>query len=261
MTTLLDLQACFSRSVMENSTDIEPWLAESETPALAIYSNAYRIRLKETLANDYPALAQLLGENEFTSLASDYNSTNPSESYSLRYYGQYLSAFLSSNTVYKLQPYLAELATFEWALTDIFDQVDTPVVNVEMMNSIPLEAWPTLKVKLQSTLRWLSFYWNIADIYPSLKTKAPQPDLIRETQQIHCLIWRENNSPHYRLLNEREWLAIKTIEKNNFSEFCEVLSDLSDTPEKVPLEAATFIKSWMTAGLIESVNYLDAEAA
>lgn len=257
MTTLLELQSCFSRSVMTNSADIEPWLAESETPALAIYNNAYSIRLQETLMNDYPALAQLLGDDGFTSLASEYNSIYPSESYSLRYYGQYLSVFLSSIAVYKLQPYLAELAAFEWTLTDIFDQADTPIINIEIMNSIPPEAWPTLKVKLHSTIRWLNLYWNIADIYPSLKTNAPQPELIRKTQQIHYLIWRENNSPHYRILHEREWLAIKTIEKNNFSELCVVLSDLSDTPEKVPLEAATFLKSWMTAGLIESVNYLD----
>ncbi len=255
MNTLFELQSCFSRSIIDHNNDIEPWLAETETPALAIYNNAYRIRLQETLAQDYPALMQLLGNDAFMILASEFILEYPSASFSLRTFGQRLACFLGTDPNYRQQPYLAELADFEWQLTDVFDLADTPVAGIEDMNSIPPEAWPSLTLKLHASSRWLTLRWNIGEIYPALKSNSPVPDLIKHPRRKHYLIWRQSYSPHYRILDAQEWLALKTFENNDFSKLCLTLSELSETPEKAPLQAATYLKSWLTAGLIESVNY------
>ena len=259
MNTLLEIQTSFSRSLMENSGAIEPWLTRSETPALEIYSNAYRVRLEETLAQDFPALKQLLGADVFQAMAFEYIDKHPSTSFSLRTFGQRLPSFLSSDPNYSDQPYLAELAAFEWQLTDVFDVADSPVAGIEDMATVPAESWPGLMVKLHSSIRWLTLRWNVGEIYPALKSNISAPDLIKHSRRKHYLIWRQSNSPHYRLLDAEEWLALKTFENNDFSELCLTLSELSETPDNAPLDAATYLKSWLSAGLIESVSYPNEE--
>jgi hypothetical protein len=255
MNRLLELQSCFSRSVIDNNDAINPWLTESETPALAIYSNAYQIRLQETLMQDYPALRQLLGDDAFNTLVSEFIREYPSVSFSLRNFGQLLPDFLSTQVHYRQQPYLAELAAFEWQLTDVFDVVDTPIATIEDMANIPPQAWPSLTVKLHTSIRWLTMKWNIGDIYPALKTNRTIPNLVELSSQTHYLIWRQNYSPHYRILDDQEWYALKILESNNFSKLCQSLSEISETPNSASLQAATYLKSWLIAGLIETVTY------
>ncbi len=257
MKSLLELQSCFSRSVIDEDDAITPWLTASKTPALAIYSNAYQIRLQETLAQDYPALKQLLGNDAFITLATDFIREYPSVSFSLRSFGQLLPDFLSTQADYRQQPYLSELAALEWQLTDVFDCADRPLAAIEDVAIIPPQAWPSLTVKLHSSIRWLTLRWNVGEIYPALKNHGVAPNLEEHPHRNHYLIWRQNYSPHYRRLDTLEWQALTTFEGNDFSVLCQSLSELSETPDNASMQAATYLKSWLAAGLIESVTYIN----
>ena len=61
---------------------------------LAVYYNAYRIRLIDCLAVDYPALAKLVGRDAFEDLALAYLQRFPSTHPSVRWFGRHLPVFL-----------------------------------------------------------------------------------------------------------------------------------------------------------------------
>ncbi len=256
MNTLLELQSCFSRSVINQSDEIQAWLVKTDKPGLEIYNHAYQIRLIEVLSLDFPVLKQLLGDDEFEVMGSEFTREFPSCSFSLRTFGKNLSQFLDSDSKYSKYPYLAELAAFEWFLTDVFDVADTPVADVEAMSSLQPTAWPGLTAKLHNSIKWLSLKWNIEALYTALKTNTTMPDIIEHPERICCLIWRQNYSPHYRFLDNDEWLALKTFETHEFSKLCLILSQ---THENAALQAATYLKSWLSAGLIESIEYSNNE--
>lgn len=254
MSSLLNIQSRFSTSVTKRVGDIQPWLAETDVPGLDIYTNAYRIRLLDTLAQDYPALKQLMGEQLFNKMASQFIEEHPSKSYTLRLFGEQLGHFLTNDSYYRQRPYLAELARFEWHLTDIFDVADTPVASVADMSQIPAQAWPALTIKLHASIRRLTALWNISDIYPELKSKSDSCVIEKNAQKHAIFIWRKNNSPHYRVLDPAELLAIQTFETSNFSELCMMLAQSAGSDETAALQAATYLKSWLQAGFIESIN-------
>ena len=64
---------------------------------LRIYADAYRLRLTDALAHNYPCLQQLLGAEAFAALAQRYLDEHPSTSVSVRWFGHQLAAELSSH--------------------------------------------------------------------------------------------------------------------------------------------------------------------
>jgi hypothetical protein len=133
MNPLLNLQLNFKETLMTDGVSIEALLNNHahSASAVAIYKNAYQLRLIETLKADYPVLESLLGTERFSELSMEYLTEYPSTSFTLRHFGQHLGKFLKHNAVYKKQPYLAEMADFEWQLTDVFDLANIQLATID----------------------------------------------------------------------------------------------------------------------------------
>jgi hypothetical protein len=69
MSNLLDLQDGFQNYLFKGHTQFRRMVIGTETfsadTRLAIYSNAYRSRLLDTLASNYPVLVGYLGTEKF----------------------------------------------------------------------------------------------------------------------------------------------------------------------------------------------------
>src|SRR3990167_11289209 len=65
---------------------------------LAIYSNAYRSRLIEALAANYPVLQTYLGCEQFEELGQAYLHACPSSFRSIRWFGDQLVNFLNEHS-------------------------------------------------------------------------------------------------------------------------------------------------------------------
>ena len=120
------------------SADARP----SAAARLAIYANGYRLRLLEALDTDFSALHTLAGDELFEQIGRAYIDAHPSEHFSIRYFGQHLSAFLAQTAPYTETPVLAEMAALEWALTLAFDAADDPVLTEASLAMLPAESWP-----------------------------------------------------------------------------------------------------------------------
>ena len=91
MSTLAELQRDFQRHVMHGHERIVDAVESTErvpaTTRLAIYSEAYRLRLTDALASTLPRLQQLLGDDEFARIAGEYIDLCPSSFPSIRWFG------------------------------------------------------------------------------------------------------------------------------------------------------------------------------
>src|SRR5690606_13210963 len=123
MTTLATLQASFQRHVLGHEERFSDRIATppagSAEERIAIYRDAYRIRLREALASNYARLESLLGEAAFAEIADAYIEAQPSTFRSIRWFGDALPALLEAALPAK--PWLAELAQWEWAIAAAFD--------------------------------------------------------------------------------------------------------------------------------------------
>ena len=128
MSDLARLQGEFQDHLLRGTRAIEERVAGSArvpvATRLGIYAGAYGSRLIDALRSSYPALAALLGEEDFQALGAEYVRTHDSPYFSIRDYGDALEEFLGAHARYAEVPLLAELARWEWMLCAVFDAAD-----------------------------------------------------------------------------------------------------------------------------------------
>ena len=238
------------------------WISASGRAApeiqLSVYSHAYVARLKEVLANDYPAVLMAIGEDHFNQLADDYIRTNPSRYFSLRDFGGHLPGFISDlqqqDAGNQDRPWLHELALFEWTLGQAFDAADAPVFTEQEMAAISFQAWPDLRFIPHPSLHRLDLEWNIPEMWQALTDG--QPVTVTAVRDSACpwLVWREQLVTRFRSLQTDEQRALDVLRGGGcFGEVCEVLATLL-SEAAVPLHAAGLLKGWIGQGLISGVE-------
>jgi len=149
MSQLRDLQRRFQQYLVDGSPAIEADIVSTDTALaehrLGTYYNAYRIRLIDALAVDYPALAKYLGREVFENLGLDYLQRYPSHYPSVRWFGQHLPACLEEFYGGADAGLVRELARYEWAQAAVFDAADSPqLVQLADMAQLPPGSWPLL---------------------------------------------------------------------------------------------------------------------
>jgi len=208
-------------------------LAEAKL-RLNVYSEGYRLRLIEALAEDFSVLASYLGEESFERLANAYCDHYPSRHFSLRHFGQFFSTFLTEDFKMKKNPVLSELAEFEWALVEVMDAKNAEPLTVDDLQNIPPENWPDLKFSLHPSVEFHDFHYNILTFWQEIDEDSNnRPEMISLDELQSCMIWRHDNRAFFQSLSQQENHFLTQIKANkNFSDISEAMLAVC-TEEKV----------------------------
>jgi hypothetical protein len=230
--------------------DAPPLPAEAR---LGIYRNAYRSRLIEALDDTYPVLHQLLGDETFEGLGNLFVAAHPSQHRSIRWYGRELADFLSTCAPFDEQPVLAEVARFEWTLSEVFDSADATPVDRASLMCVDAEAWATLTFRFHPSLRRTTFGWNTVAVWKAMSAETDPPAPEPSAEPVEWLLWRRSLENYFRSIDAAESAALGAAARGaTFEEICAVLS--AQLPEEeVPLRAATLVAGWAESGLIVGV--------
>jgi len=205
------------------------------------------------LQDNYTGLHGLLGDEQFDQMGRAYIDAHPSTHPSVRWFSRHLEAFLKRAEPYADHPYLAEMAAFEWAQGLTFDAADDPVVGLEVMASVAPEAWAGLRFILHPAVQRLALNWNIPQVWQVLEA-GEAPELERTDAPASWLLWRADLLTHWRSLGADEAWALDAVrEGKNFGELCEGLCQWHD-PSAVAMQAAGFLKRWLTDDLLTAVR-------
>jgi hypothetical protein len=215
---------------------------------LAVYSSAYRARLAEALEANMPHLRQLLGAEEFGLVARRYIDAHPSQYASIRWFGDRLAHELEGS--HASQPWIAELARWEWALAASFDAQDAAAIGVESLASVAPGDWGELRLEFHPSVQVLTLRTNAPAFFKALSQTqpAPQPTILEKPQP--WLLWRQDLKTQYRSLEPDETAALDVVRGGgSFGEMCEALCEWHDGDE-VPLVAAGMLKRWIVEELL-----------
>lgn len=252
MSALAQLQRDLQRHVLDGDTAIAAAVkGTAAVPAatrLGVYSNAYRIRLAEALGDNMPNLHAFLGEAEFGAVAARYIDEHPSQFASIRWFGDRLAHELERS--HPEQPWVAELARWEWALAASFDAQDAPPVGIESMTSVAPGDWGDLRLEFHPSVQHLALKTNAHALFKALADaqSPPEPVLLDSTQP--WLLWRQELKTQYRSLEPDETAALAVVrDGGTFAEMCEALCAWHE-PDAVPLVAAGMLKRWIVEDLL-----------
>jgi hypothetical protein len=248
------IESDFQRFLLTGGADIEKRVVGTQrvpiATRLAIYGNAYRSRLIETLEAHYPALLALIGAERFSALGSAYVQTHDSSFASIRFYGGMLAAFLAAQRDCASSPWLCELARFEWAMVEVFDAADAAPITVQALSEIAPENWAQLGFDLHPAVRQLDLVWNAPALWGALTNARPHPAPEAQAHPVPWLLWRRELQIFFRPLPALEAEALDVVRRGgSFGALCvELCGALDET--QAPARAAAFLREWVESGII-----------
>jgi len=258
MASLPQIQHDFQQFMLRGETAIESHIVgTSRVPVatrLGIYGGGYGARLTEALQSNFPMLAQLLGESDFTTLAAEYVRSHDSTFASIRYYGARMAEFLAQEPAYAAAPILAEFARWEWAIAGIFDAADAVSVDLNVMASFAPERWADLKFAFQPAIERVELTWNVPPIWKALshELEPPSAELVDPPEQ--WLLWRRDLEVYFRSLTATETMALDAARSGaSFGAICTALYECV-TEAEAPAQAAGFLREWLQSGLITGMS-------
>lgn len=258
MNNLAALQRRFQRHVYRPGRAMER--AVLETPRagaarrMAVYADAYRLRLVGALGADYPALQGLLGSPAFERMIREFVAAHPSRHANLRWYGSELAGFLARSSRWGRRPLLADLARFEWALGLAFDAADAPLVGVEEVERLSAADWPGMRLRLHPSVQrlWLRSAAPLAWTRQILGRGACADGSTRASSA--WLVWRNGHAPFFRALPPAEaWALGAAARRKDFGALCQGIRRYVGGKQAAH-RAAQFLKGWLVEGLVCEIN-------
>ena len=261
--SLATLQQEFQNYVLQHADGIgdkiEPGPLGDHQHRLEIYHDAYRLRLIEALSTDFEALTATMGAQEFARACRAYVEARPSPFRNVRWYGGGFAAFLRDTPPWRDQPWLGDIALFEWTLTLAFDAADAHCVGFADLAALHADEWTTLGFRLHPAARTVDLRANAPAIRKAvdLGLAAPPPALADLAQT--WLVWRKDLSPHFRSLSLPEAWALQRARAGcTFPAICAGLCEWFE-PEQAAGAAAGWLRTWVDDGLIAALMHTDPE--
>ena len=225
-----------------------------------IYVEAYRLRLTEALATQYPALAARMGREAFSEQMRAFITATPSVHRSIRDYGRELSAHVAAGAADPEDKMRAELAAFEWQLAAAFDAPPgTPTAPADLAGVAPGD-WPGLRFRGVPSLSRLVTGTNAVAIWRAVKAALEAgtdgdvqtaPAAARGAP-VEWLIVRPELETKFRSLPADEAAALdRLLGGDTFGALCEGLA--ATLGDAAAARAAGWLKGWLLEGALERV--------
>ena len=253
MTDLKTLQTAFQDAVLGRDTDsdISAHLIGTDTMSvqerLAVYQAGYRLRLVALLVSIYPHLHAWWGAEAFEHAAAAYVEQHPSQHFSLYRFPQYFLEFLEKTV--PDHPEYGALAAFEQALDDVLRVADTATLDITVLQNLPPEEWPGLRLVLHPSVRICTLAWNTVAVWEALSEGAETvPEPVRSAEPVSWVVWYHQRQAYYVALSVPEAIMLRAIaEGADFSECCtQLCAELAESA--VPEFAAGTLVRWVELG-------------
>jgi hypothetical protein len=229
--------------------------ARDRAHRFGIYAFAYRSRLQEALAHNFPMLQAHLGEAAFAAIASAYIDAHPSVHASIRAFGDRLPQWLECER--PDAPWLAELAQLEWLVGCAFDAPDDTPLATDALAGIEPGAWAELRFQFARSVHRLACRTNAAALYERPSDESPDAH-DREAHPTQLLIWRQRLAARYRPMTNVEALAFDALAAGEtFGAMCARLLEHGSETD-APLQAAACLKRWLADELIVTFSLAQA---
>lgn len=250
--TLALLQRQLLHAVRATDAPPAPWIAGDDAQArrrLHIYRHAYRARLAQALAENFPMLARLVGDEWWRRLAGAYLDAHPARHYSIRWFGEHLPDWLEAAGLFECGPALADLARIEWALGLAFEAHDDAPLSSEALGRVPPEQWPDLCFRFSRSLLRLSLHHRIGPTFHALREnveRAPAP----EPGAGDWLVWRKDRRPHFRSVDPEESMLLDlAFQGEPFSAWCEAAAARFGASDAAA-RAVGHLQRWLGDGIV-----------
>lgn len=254
-TKLSVIQDAFQDQLLTGKDRLGPHL--SEGGHMAVYDHAYRARLLDILANDYPALHTLLGDDQFGLVINDYLDSHPSQKRSVRWLGQHVSDWLRQTIPWSNLTEAVDMAAFEWALGLAFDAPDGPIIDQADLAATAPADWPKLSFSFHPALQIITLRYDVTPFQQAIaQEKLPEEAPEALDMPGHWAVWRDHEELNvlFRKLEPDEAAMLENARRGaDFTVLCDTISFSADGDEAA-MRTAELVQGWVSSGWISQLK-------
>jgi len=259
-TTLLASQSRMQAAILPGTNiDSQPdaWIRIKEqfspSAQLAVYKNAYRARLHEVTAEDYPVLKHFLGDVAFAGLITDFVNTAESIHFNIGRYAAQLPDFLASHSA--SSSFACELATLENAVSQLGDPEETQALEAAHLVGMTTDRLMECCLVPRTALQLFAFAYPVNNYY--LAVKEEQNPLPPAPESSFVAVFRHEDVVWRMALAENEHCLLRKLfgGASLVAALDELQIELDLSEDELSIQLGEWFSRWMRNGLLTRCEY------
>ena len=231
------------------------------TPAeqVDIYRRQFWLRHDGSLADDFPGVKHLVGDDAWDAVVRAYLAAHPPHTPSLRDLGAELGAFLDA---YPLDPSIAAIARdmvrYELAFIDVFDGANPPPLDAARIAALAPEAWEHARIELSPLVRRMRFEHPVHQLRLAVRSREdgdPAPDL-PASRQVLLALFRRDDVVHFEELEPTAFALLDAMAAGaTLVQACGQVAETLTPEEAAALgpKVGEWFRRWASWGFIADV--------
>lgn len=176
----MTMQASFVSAILDAQRDVPAGLVNPDgTPATKrfdVYRNNVAVSLGEALANAFPVVQKLVGQEFFKAMAGVYLRQHPPKSPLMMFYGAEMPGFLETFEPVAKLSYLPDVARLELALRHAYHAADAVPLAPETFQTLPPDGLMAARFRFAPAVRLIRSRHPINGIWRfNMEPGAPKP--------------------------------------------------------------------------------------
>ncbi len=247
--SLLEIQEKFARSMLDAQSDF--FLTSVKAPPttkaerFAIYRGNLLAIWVKTLANAYPVVQRLVGEDFFEDLARVYGKQYPSASGNLNFFGENFSDFLMRHESLRDYPYIAPVAQLEWLLHQSYYAEDREKISLSQLISQTGTDVQLVVLHFAPDVSFHQSQFATAAIWQAHQTAEVEDLKVPIDTPTYCIISRPQWRAQILEISESAFHALKALRRG---QTLESALDLA-LQHQANFDVGAQLQTWFAAGL------------
>jgi len=230
---------------------ILPSRSMTSAERVGVYHGMYLMRMEEALETDYPVIRYHLGDHQFAHLVREYVERYPSTSYTLNRLGDHLPQFFLDEPDWHEAAFLHDLARLELAMTEVFDEEESPVLSAAELEAVPPEAWEEARLRPIPAFRLLAFKHAVIPNLVAYHEDRPSPSPRRRATWV--ALYRRDYSVLRLELSRAEYDLLKEIVEG--APLGEALATAAASKsQRQQAKVFRWFRTWISEGLFTAIE-------
>lgn len=209
---------------------------------LNVYIHAYRWRLYDIVAEDYPALSHYLGEHRFRSLVEGFIERVPSQHFNVARYAAQLPRYYES--LEDADVVAMELCLLETAIVQLADAEETTALTLDALQGVTPDMLMEMQLHPRKALRLFAFAHDINGYYQAFQNGQDTPAVPR-TQATFLAVFRHEDVVWRLDLDHAEYTMLSELFSGHT-----VAAVVAQLDEQAAAGIAPWFTRWMRHGLL-----------
>ncbi|MGE3769507.1 MAG: DUF692 family multinuclear iron-containing protein [Bdellovibrionales bacterium] len=213
---------------------------------LGVYINAYRCRLHDVTAEDYPVLKTYLGDASFNALMNDFVATAQSTHFNIARYATQLPAFIAAAR--PADSFGAQLCHLETAIAQLADSEETSPLGQEQLAGMTPDKLMSIALYPRKALQLLAFTYPVNAFYQDVMDDGEPSVPVPSTS--YLAVFRHEDAVWRMSLEADEYALLQNL-FNGVS----VGAALESVGDDAAANVSEWFARWMRNGLLAAHDY------